>query len=332
MEFEDLRDLIKNQKGRIQPGVPLPGPIDDALGALEVYIVNIVMHHGREIRALLYSRPGFSEVCDMTLGADEQSASFRVKEEYQCDFGAKLYREQKMWWLLLQLTDEPDSGTRFSYPMILDLLEDHLATADRQERGRLDDILYAKLSDYLILLEMLFAIQFHRPKTTIRLRIDCQRTENRLAWHVPMGCLLPGGDDAPVQRKIKTFISTEIPSGGKNRQWLEVFDKAHSASQSLWRTITTYHQAHLKKNNLSKVEIEECMQGLQWWDSKSHRDDLDSKRQRVIAGIEKAASRNFKETFLPLPASDDQNSATPSLRPKKIKPRREATQMSPKSL
>ena len=58
VEFEHLRDLFQKH-GEVRPGSPLPRSIHDSLGRLEVYLVNIVMHRGRQIQASLVSRPGF---------------------------------------------------------------------------------------------------------------------------------------------------------------------------------------------------------------------------------------------------------------------------------
>jgi len=195
VEFEHLRDLFQKHGGEVRPGAPLPRSIHDSLGALEVYLVNTVMHRGRQIQASLVSRPGFEYLYDCVLEPDGCNATFTAKKNI--DVSPK---SQKMLFLLQQLMEKPDSATRYRYPMILDLLEDHLPTSDRQERGRLDNMLYEKLFDYLVLQELLSAIRMHRSKNRIHELAECRRSEHRLAWNVSTSYLSGNRDSLAILR------------------------------------------------------------------------------------------------------------------------------------
>lgn len=68
----------------------------------------------------------------------------------------------------MQLLVPPAGDTRVRYVMLLDMLDEHLANSSAEERGRLDEILYDKLSDYATILQLLWAIRMHRPRYTSR--------------------------------------------------------------------------------------------------------------------------------------------------------------------
>jgi hypothetical protein len=209
--------------------------------------------------------------------------------------------------LFLQLMEKPDSATRYRCPMILDLLEEHSAVSDRRERGRLDDILYEKLSDYLVLQEMLWAVRMHRPKNTIREISDCRRTENRLAWNIPTSCLIAESDNLAVQRALEVCMEMSTPSGGKNRKWLQDFNDAHKASQTLWQATASHHERRLKNNNLSSAEVRTCMLVLQAWKSEEYRKALDIKKQQIQASLVRTTPATAEDTFLPLPKTETAN-------------------------
>ncbi|KAF2242902.1 hypothetical protein BU26DRAFT_120927 [Trematosphaeria pertusa] len=69
------------------------------------------------------------------------------------------FSEDPLYWCLVQLQGPPDAQTRFDYPMLFDFLDDHLAKSSKEERSRLDAMLYEKLSDFSVILEMLVTIR-----------------------------------------------------------------------------------------------------------------------------------------------------------------------------
>jgi hypothetical protein len=81
IEFEHLLHLFNVHGERVRPGTPLPRALDMALGALEVYLVNIVMHRGRGLQTGLLVRPGFEYLYDHILSDDGLSGTFKAKEE-----------------------------------------------------------------------------------------------------------------------------------------------------------------------------------------------------------------------------------------------------------
>ncbi|KAF2182980.1 hypothetical protein K469DRAFT_787156 [Zopfia rhizophila CBS 207.26] len=79
---------------------------------------------------------------------------------------SELFDNDPLFWCVMQLQREPDEPRRFSYAMLFDFLDEHLAGARLQERARLDEILYENLSDFAAILEMFTAIRFACPQNT----------------------------------------------------------------------------------------------------------------------------------------------------------------------
>jgi hypothetical protein len=55
----------------------------------------------------------------------------------------------------MQLQGDPEDQTRFPYAELFKYLDQHLASASKLERSRLDEILYDKISDYATIIELL---------------------------------------------------------------------------------------------------------------------------------------------------------------------------------
>jgi hypothetical protein len=300
-ELEQLRRLLSLEEHQPRPGLPLSRPVDRALGALEVYLVNLVLTRGRELHAGLSQRPGFEFLYNFKTEREGVGiiGTARVKKEYLK--GA--HQSQRLWFLLMKLIEPPDDAKRYRYSMILDLLEDHLATSNRQERGRLDDILFEKLSDYLVLQEMLWTIRFHRPKNTIRELAECRQSERRLAWNTEGPLSAHQQNHKPTQIALKVFMESNVPSGGKNRKWLDDFEHCHKASQALWKSTSTLFENHLKTNKLPLADVRASMDVLHAWKSGEYHAALSAKRVQILADLEKPKSSGPGDVFLSLPTA-----------------------------
>ncbi|PVH96283.1 hypothetical protein DM02DRAFT_632149 [Periconia macrospinosa] len=212
VEFEHLQKFYGRYRDSIMPGSPMPKRVDDALGALELTLVNELHTRIKQLGAMVTQRPGFRSIYDSAtppVGSNTSGVMYEVKTRVKSQFTqqdgdvpvgqALAYRTERLWWILFQLQGEPDSEKRYPYPMLLDMLNEHLAISDRHERGRLDEILYEKLSDYATLLELLWTVRMHRPRNTNRIVDDCIKTEDRVIWRAAKArkkAAMPGIDAA----------------------------------------------------------------------------------------------------------------------------------------
>jgi hypothetical protein len=326
LEFEHLQALYHRFRDSITPGEVLPKKIDQALGAIELVLVNAIHERSQQLQAIIIQRPGFR--CnyvhhDTTMDAKGiYTTTYRVKE-FAADANesnAVIYREQRLWWILLQLQSEPDSHTRFRYAMLLDILDDHLANSTSKERARLDEILYEKLSDYASLLELLWSVRLHCPRNTIRSTAECKGIEDRIFWRVAKTATNAQNPDITgTVKALQAFRNTNAPAGPRNPEWLQQFDRTHEALQHFWRELAYAQQGAYKKNGFSEANIESSMESLQTWSDPEYTARFMQKREQVEAGMHKAKIMENDDVFLPLPNASSSSCELGTTRQVKIK-------------
>jgi hypothetical protein len=257
-------------------------------------LVNAIHERSQQLQAIVSQRPGFRENYVYGDTTPNKRGSCDVTYKLKC-FGvneheghANIYREQRLWWIIMQLQGEPDSHTRFRYAMLLDMLDDHLAQSSTEERARLDEILYEKLSDYATLLELFWSIRMHCPRNPIRNIKDCEQTEDRLVWQAfktAMSTQMP--ETAATVKALEDFRSTNAPAGPRDHAWLQQFDNMHTTLQDFWREMAiSYCKAH-KKNGFSEVDVEYSMEPLRAWNDPTYIAHSTKKRSQVEADLQK---------------------------------------------
>jgi hypothetical protein len=312
----------------ITPGQPLPKKVDQALGALELVLVNAVHERSQQLQAIVSQRPGFREnyvYGDTTLN---KKGLYSVTYKFKC-FGANedegnanIYREQRLWWILMQLQGEPDSHTRFRYAMLLDMLDDHLAKSSTEERARLDEILYEKLSDYATLLELFWSIRMHCPRNSIGNIKDCEQTEDRLVWRASKTAIstqIP--EIAATVKALDEFRSTNAPAGPRDHAWLQQFDNMHKTLQDFWREMAFSYRKVYEENGFSEADVEYSMEPLRAWNDPAYIARLTKKRSRVEADLQKIQIVEYGDVFLPLPNPSDAPTKPDISQHVKVKPK-----------
>ncbi|CAO2649990.1 Nn.00g012820.m01.CDS01 [Neocucurbitaria sp. VM-36] len=338
IEFKNLQQLYHRYRDSITAGTPLPKKVDNALGALELILVNAALKRAKQLNAIISQRPGFRCIYESSRvtktvsgGKNMYEGTIGVKEEFTKSEGSAFaYRTQRLWWILTQLQGPPDSEARFRYAMLLDMLNDHLANSSPTECGRLDEIIFEKLSDYATILELLGAIRMHCPRNTNRIVKECEKTEDRLFWRTSIGqgslsSSVSSSDTSAMERALTAFQVAMPPSGSRNLDWLQKFDTLYNALQDYWSKTFDIFQARYKKYGLQKDDVEISMESLRFWKNPEYMVQLEAKREQVLADAKKPKVPESEDVFLPLPITaevstkfDTQSSKT------KVKTRGEA--------
>ncbi|KAF1849227.1 uncharacterized protein K460DRAFT_279546 [Cucurbitaria berberidis CBS 394.84] len=313
LEFKHLQELYHRYRDSITPGAPLPIKVDNALGALELILVNQVHTRALQLFAVISQRPGFRHIYDSTRVTEctpgRKSAyetSIRIKERFTTSHGeTAAYHTERLWWILMQLQGEPDLETRFPYAMLLDMLNDHLAKSPPAERERLDEILYEKLSDYVTLLELLWAIRMHCPRNKNRTVKECERTEDRLFWRASAtGTGVLTRDATPIG-ELSAFEAARLPSGPRNGNWLQKFETAHQTLQEYWRKTFHIYERRNKVLGLRPDDVETNMEPLSFWKDPKYMAQLETKRTQILADTKKLTVPDSEDIFLPFPTTPE---------------------------
>ena len=246
-------------------------------------------------------RPGFSHMYShrYIMKGESIRRTYRdLKENFTL---TELYKNQRLWWCIMQLQGNHVCDRRFPFGLILDLLDDHLAFAPAAERARLDEVLYGRLSNYIALVEMLYTLRLHRPAMDRDYPENIYDTKNQLSWWGPRAKDKKAFCDCFVVSALVVLQAINPPSGGKNQKWLRQFNAMHGAFQDVWKEILMVYEKYFKK-----CAYEEDITGytatLNMWRSPGHLALLDSKRKQILSDITSRPSRAGTHLFLPLPS------------------------------
>lgn len=180
-ECKNVKQVYSRMRDSIHRGQNLPRAFDRAMGALEVRIINVVNSHAEDICRLMSHRPGFSQYFE---NSSKRSSPTNLKSARAGESRIKLFEQDPLAWCLFQMTGWPDNKYVFDHALLFNFLENHLAKSDAKERGRVDEILYKRLSDLAAAHQILFSVRLHRPQNAVREAWEIMKTENRLAWKV----------------------------------------------------------------------------------------------------------------------------------------------------
>ena len=283
-------------------------------GALEAFLAAETDVISKQLNATIAQRPGFRRVYKHDpVKNDERGAyggGFYIKkiitpsgETYKSKCAAVTkyaYEIEKMWFLLIQLLSDLSNRTRFRHDVLLDLLDDHLATALKDERLRLDEVLLEKTSDYIVLLELLRMIRMHWTNSIGRTLAACEDHEDRIGWRAKAYKRSWRQNDAMIKALV-VFRTAHPPGGKRDKAWLKQFNVLHKSMQKYWKASSNAHRNMYKKVNLSDEDTTFAMQALLSWERPGYTARLSAKRAHVLTELDRSKPPLIEDIFLPLP-------------------------------
>ncbi|KAF2126717.1 hypothetical protein P153DRAFT_254026, partial [Dothidotthia symphoricarpi CBS 119687] len=309
VELEHTRHMYRVFRDHIAPGSPLPPKVNFALGALEALLVQGIDKRGKQLQALLRARPAFYHMYHHSRSSKTEMIS-SLKDSPNKPNPADAYKTDRLWWCLGNLLGEPRTPTRIPHTVVLGLLDDHLQIADQKEIRKIDGILLERLSDYATMHEIWEGIRLHRPSYTERTMHDCKNSDDRSGWRRVRLAIPEFGALGDVTKALNNFDKTKAPAGGKNYQWLTVFDANHDMLKTFWASMHELFKTWHARCGFSEEDTANSLQVLGLWKSEDYHERLASKRQTVLSDISKRKTLADNDVFLPMPFTDTSNPNT----------------------
>lgn len=152
-----------------------------------------------------------------------------------------LYKTDRVCWCLYQLTKDPDDLETFDHAVVLQHLDDFLASHPRAEFERIDEEIFHCLTNLVSVARMLDHLNLHRPKFR---QVDQDVfLQDRPAWHLWASTLRD-----PRQRLCSTMnLGSSInplnkfrtPKGRKDEKWLAQRELAVKNLGNMWEKART---------------------------------------------------------------------------------------------
>ncbi|KAL8643535.1 MAG: hypothetical protein Q9226_008300, partial [Calogaya cf. arnoldii] len=288
-ECENVKRLYWTFRDSIYPGERLPQKFDRGLGALRLVIVTVMDEHSEHLNAFVPDRPGFRDAW-----INDYSCPGEVRQKRAKEMPAeKLYVEDRLDWLMLQLLGPPERKGRYDHAMLFALLDDHLSKSPAAEKARLDQTLYDKLSDLAAMHELLVAVRLHRPMSADWSPDDLKKTEDRNIWKmidVDADAPTIGHEERRAQteflgKRVKAFLDVPPPTGKQDLAWLEQSQKAREALSMLWASIRANREATFRFGGVPADDIEANLDILRADSSPEYIAVVQEARVRILAKI-----------------------------------------------
>lgn len=290
MYVKSVHDRFRDS---IRPGECLPSVYDRALGALELLLVNEVLHRTGSFETLIPQRPGFSHKWNFQWRPEDGPTAFKVHRKPGASVDQEeLFDKDPLEWCLNQMQAKPDIQTNYDHTIIFAFLENHLAASGPKEKARVDEFLYQKLSDLAACHEMLVSVRLHRPQNVARDIDEVLQSENRVAWKGwKISGYLTEEDTTSLGTALFTdFYEAPLPTGQKNSIWFSRSRNIRQALEAFWTGLRKTPKRVLEMSDFSIVEVRESLDVISANLSQEYIDSVRAEEQQRLAIIEGATA------------------------------------------
>lgn len=150
-ECEYVKDVHGRFQDSIRQGERLPPVYYCALDALELLLANEVIHWNNFLFQAIAKRPGFRHHWRVSR-RDAESVFLQRQTPANTK---EAFDKDPLDWCLIQLLGSQEAQTNFDHAMLIAFLQNHLDTSSKEEKARVDEILYQKLSDWQLFMKCL---------------------------------------------------------------------------------------------------------------------------------------------------------------------------------
>ncbi|KAG9556117.1 hypothetical protein KCU71_g6171, partial [Aureobasidium melanogenum] len=297
-EWSEIQDCYHRFRDNIHPGQPLPHRLERSLSLLEGTLIAALDRRARHLNGYVAQRPGFQHFYKFTVLSKPPSkpGQHMFSIESVCDSSEyQLYRADPLYWTLMQLQSQSNVQFRFDHSELFARLEAHLAETSPEERARLDETVYAKMSDFAAQHEMLSAIKLHRPAFARRGPEDALKMMGENPTPSTRGLVV---DAAAYKSKSYTFPTDRIKSfeqstpavGRKDEAWLDSRTAERKILSEFWKQASESLREELTHTTMNQEEINDSISVVSVSTSSEYAEIVETERSQVLDAIAAAAA------------------------------------------
>ncbi|KAG4442716.1 hypothetical protein IFR05_001823 [Cadophora sp. M221] len=171
-DCENIKRLQVKNSDEIKPGKDLPLEYDIVIQSFEMVLIQQMENFETNMQHSFPQRSGFRELFMFRKSGGE--VQWRLKHGKRRDsfWDGIYFKTETLSWCIANLVDPPKDRIKYPPSMVFAFMDEYLTTASKDERARIDEILYAQLSFYASLDELLCAIRVHRPGSRTKIPIN----------------------------------------------------------------------------------------------------------------------------------------------------------------
>ncbi|KAG9691292.1 hypothetical protein KCU95_g8131, partial [Aureobasidium melanogenum] len=296
-EWSTIQDYYRRFRDNIHPGQPLPHRLECSLYLLEGTLIAALDRRARHLNMYVAQRPGFQHFHKFTVLSKPPSrpGQHMFNREDVCKSTSyQFYREDPLYWTLMQLQSQSSVQFRFDHSELFARLEAHLAEASPEERARLDETVYAKMSDFAAQHEMLSAIKLHRPASARRGLEDTLKMMEEISTPSNRGSVV----DATAHKlksytfptdRIKLFEQSVPAVGRKDEAWLDRRTTERRILTEFWKQASDSLREELTFTSMNQEELDDSISSVTVSTSPEYAEIVEKERLQVLDAIAAAA-------------------------------------------
>lgn len=291
-ECENVQSHYTNFRDDIGPGKKLPETYDQALGALELLIVNRINDTAQRLLPFWAQRPGFRDRFTF-----DTSIPGKISIQPQVKPTTKeLFKIDRLHWCLAQLLYAPQQHEiQNDYGLLFAILEDYLSKASSQERARMDQTLYDRVSSYATMTEIQQMVQLHRPLSTKRTLQDVRENGgHRKSCRHMRSIPHPNTDRESMTKALIEFNTLPMPTGKRDHFYMENAEQLRAALSVFWAEVRKDVRQCLELAEMAPEDIEMDLQTLSADTELEHIKAMEQEKQEILASIAKASEAKPK--------------------------------------
>lgn len=262
----------------------------DALWALELFLFQCFQGDLKRLREGLRSRPGFFHYWKTNKTPNGSTEALQIKRRKALSF-----RKDPLEWCITKILEDLDDPKGYDHAMLFAFLQERITTSPRKEQGRLDELLFRRLSDMASIYHMIESIRLNRLRHGSRdISSELGQTENiRLSRNIlfrpNFGHEGIGDPEAVTKALLDQMCRHTPPQGSNNLVCLRYSQSADEALGTFWAHIRKWAKVYLKHLDLQSSEEAELL-GIVSVDIRTdniHR--LQIQEKKILSEIESQA-------------------------------------------
>lgn len=315
-EWSSVRDHYRRFQDSIYSGQPLPRRLEQSLVLLESTLLTRVDLKIKHLSGYISQRPGFQHIWEWTVVTTPPSKPgqqmFAAQRKSDKGPAYEQYCKDTLDWTLTELQSRPNDDSRFDHSELFARLEAHLAEAGPEERARLDETVYAKMSDFAAQHEMLFALRLHRPAFG---HPGIEEVRRLAKVNSTLSTRILVVNAAAYKSKLHAFSADSIklleqstPAvGRKNEAWLDRRTAERKILTKFWDEARVSFREELSYTSMEQKEIDDAISVISVSNSTEYAEIVENERLQVSVAIAGAAALTKNTTKITTEASSWDN-------------------------
>lgn len=312
-EIEHFCAIRQKYGDLVAHGKPLPRNYDRALGDLTLLLINQILSRSQNLMREIAFTPGLS--MHWTRSQPTPGGPFKM---FPLTYNNTMdtFKKDRLYWILTQLCNHPESRDAFDFPMLFTMLHEHLAASPRKERERLDELMHQHINDLAACHELLNAVgRLHRPQSTNPGLQESLKTK-RFAWRIAAGAAEEGKYSTQLESLfsriggslMEAFEQHKPPQGPRGKAWVEYTRQLHSALDKFWGwgSMRFATKLELAGTTLTPDEEEELFGITSFGAADEHVEAVRAEETAILEEIEKRQ----KLLAIPVPVFMDSQGAS----------------------